>query len=451
MNKLDVSLPNTSWKVEGQAVKSAASGADGGESGQKLEAFAVFDDLLRHMSEKSEGMPARAQPPMIEAKSLLSPLGDIEDDSADQHGADDLLLKQEGDDGAPLLPMPEPHHAELQSGAALTGQPAPSHQIVIAVPAAPASRDKISAVSSSSLLDLIQLSADKTKVGEIPDDLANSSERRATVVHQEAHFKPVLLTDAPAQPKPKSVVSLQSFPMNAAGVGDGSAATAGSVQKDMALQEAPVLHASREGLRQAADTKGDKDPIEAPDAHVVTQRVVDAIQQETKRAPLEQPASTVRHDTSAPMFATKQSDGVLRMLDIQLRPVELGVITVKMRLSGDKLEMELHASREETAEILRKDSEMLSNLLRSSGYRPDMVSIHTSRTDMAQPDGLLDQRQSANPDGAGQFGGSHGGEASRNGRSQGEADEYRGGGQGGQKNGADEVAIANRSSGSLYL
>lgn len=450
MNKIDMSFPNASWKAEGQAVKSAIPGADGGERGQESDTLAVFDSLLRRMSEKDDGAPARTQAKAVEAKSLLPSFGGIEDSDTDQGSADDLLLEQRGDGKAPLLPVPELRPAEPQINLVPTGQPAPSQPVATNAQTPSTSRDPAPALSSSSLLDLIHLSADKTKAGEVPEDLAKTSERRATVVRQEAHFKPIFLTNAPAGPKLKNQEPLLSPSLSIAGTNDETAATAESVHKDVTPPKAPVPHAARETTSQAADAKGEKDLLPSADSHIVMQRVVSAIQNEAKRAPLEQATSISRHDTSAPMLTSKQSDGVLRMLDIQLRPVELGVITVKMRLSGDKLEMELHASREETAEILRKDSEMLSNLLRTSGYRPDMVSIHTSRTDMAQPDNLLGQRQSTTPDGAAQFGSSHGGEAGQNERSRDETDEYRSSGQGGQKNGADEIA-ANRSSGGLYL
>lgn len=74
----------------------------------------------------------------------------------------------------------------------------------------------------------------------------------------------------------------------------------------------------------------------------------------------------------------KASGGVLRVLNLQLKPAELGLVTIKMRLSGDNLEMEIQAETEETAELLRNDAEKLSNLLRGSGYRPDVINIQSA-------------------------------------------------------------------------
>jgi flagellar hook-length control protein FliK len=76
----------------------------------------------------------------------------------------------------------------------------------------------------------------------------------------------------------------------------------------------------------------------------------------------------------------RASGGVLRVLSLQLNPVELGLVTIKMRLSGDSLEMELHVEKQETAELLRNDAERLSSLLRTSGYKPDVINIQTAES-----------------------------------------------------------------------
>lgn len=73
--------------------------------------------------------------------------------------------------------------------------------------------------------------------------------------------------------------------------------------------------------------------------------------------------------------ATPGTEGPLRLLTIQLRPMDLGTVLVRMRLRDGQLEMSLHASREETAALLRQDGALLTDLLRSSGYQPDTITI----------------------------------------------------------------------------
>ena len=82
-----------------------------------------------------------------------------------------------------------------------------------------------------------------------------------------------------------------------------------------------------------------------------------------------------------PAAAQPGLEGPLRILTIQLRPDDLGTVVVRMRLRGDQLEMSLHASREETAALLRSDAAALDGLLRSAGYQPDLVTIGSGRVD----------------------------------------------------------------------
>jgi flagellar hook-length control protein FliK len=102
----------------------------------------------------------------------------------------------------------------------------------------------------------------------------------------------------------------------------------------------------------------------------------------------------------------RASGGVLRVLSLQLNPVELGLVTIKMRLSGDSLEMELQVEKQETAELLRNDAERLSSLLRTSGYKPDVINIQTAeatnhdRNSFQRPhSGAQDQSFHGNADG----------------------------------------------------
>jgi flagellar hook-length control protein FliK len=85
-----------------------------------------------------------------------------------------------------------------------------------------------------------------------------------------------------------------------------------------------------------------------------------------------------QHDGLNRIATARASAGVLRVLDLQLKPAELGLVTIRMRLAGDSIEMEIQAQNEETAELLRNDAEKLSSLLRVSGYRPDVINIQSS-------------------------------------------------------------------------
>jgi chemotaxis protein MotD len=62
-------------------------------------------------------------------------------------------------------------------------------------------------------------------------------------------------------------------------------------------------------------------------------------------------------------------DGPLRVLRIQLRPEELGIVTVELRLADGQLETHLRAARPETAALLHRDAAILTDLLKQANYQ----------------------------------------------------------------------------------
>ncbi|WP_026190580.1 flagellar hook-length control protein FliK [Methylobacterium sp. WSM2598] len=104
--------------------------------------------------------------------------------------------------------------------------------------------------------------------------------------------------------------------------------------------------------------------------------------------------------------STAMAAGPLRILTLQLRPADLGSVTVTMRLRDGQLDMSLKTSRAETAEMLRKDADLLAGLLREAGYRPDSIGIQAADSRGSGPQGF------ASPAGSGGFGAPGGGQPS---------------------------------------
>jgi len=86
---------------------------------------------------------------------------------------------------------------------------------------------------------------------------------------------------------------------------------------------------------------------------------------------------------SQPTEPNRHSAGPLKVLHVKLEPEDLGAVVLKMRLVDKSLELEVIASRQETADLLAKDRDMLTRALRGSGYTADVVAITTSTA----PDG----------------------------------------------------------------
>jgi flagellar hook-length control protein FliK len=66
-------------------------------------------------------------------------------------------------------------------------------------------------------------------------------------------------------------------------------------------------------------------------------------------------------------------DGPLRVLRIQLRPEDLGTVTVELRLTNGQLETHLRASQPETAALLHRDAAILSDLLKQANYQAQVT------------------------------------------------------------------------------
>ncbi|CAO4164599.1 flagellar hook-length control protein FliK [Methylorubrum aminovorans] len=95
-------------------------------------------------------------------------------------------------------------------------------------------------------------------------------------------------------------------------------------------------------------------------------QIVDAV---TAQLPAAASAAQTRPSTAP------TETGPLKILTLQLHPADLGTVLVRMRLQDGRLEMSLRTSREETAERLRKEGDLLSGLLREAGYEADTVTI----------------------------------------------------------------------------
>lgn len=73
--------------------------------------------------------------------------------------------------------------------------------------------------------------------------------------------------------------------------------------------------------------------------------------------------------------------GVLKVLEIQLQPESLGSVKVRLQSKGDGLELHLEAASAETAEVIRRDREVLASMMRAAGYAADDAQIRVTVAD----------------------------------------------------------------------
>ncbi|MCJ2069841.1 flagellar hook-length control protein FliK [Methylobacterium sp. J-030] len=95
-----------------------------------------------------------------------------------------------------------------------------------------------------------------------------------------------------------------------------------------------------------------------------------AIRDEIERAAAPEPAA--RAPQADPGIRT-MPDEPLRVLRIQLKPEDLGTVTVELRLTNGQLETHLRASQPETAALLHRDAAVLTDLLKQANYRAEVT------------------------------------------------------------------------------
>jgi chemotaxis protein MotD len=101
----------------------------------------------------------------------------------------------------------------------------------------------------------------------------------------------------------------------------------------------------------------------------VTQQIAQRIVSETGT-----PAAETAGRPDAPALVVKH-DSPVKILHIQLQPAELGTVTIRMAVKDGALRLELEAGRSDTAQLIQRDREALSALLRSAGYLIDGVDV----------------------------------------------------------------------------
>jgi flagellar hook-length control protein FliK len=270
---------------------------------------------------------------------------------------------------------------------------------------------------------LIPQGLQQAQDGTDPLTAPAQSRLMVSVQHQETHFKPVIEGAIPDAASP-DMEGAESTPettapdfidkplkkshlehRNLAGSNTMPLPSQPVEEKNSSNADAPAEGMSKDGAAEHVETAkplaSKAMPSESTSLPQPTlQRMAGAITSEIRSMAGDISQRPLTREEAIRTVSIKASEGALRVLNLQLHPADLGAVTVKMRLAGDSLEMELHAEKEETAQLLRHDSERLSALLRGSGYRPDTIHIQVS--DAAIQDRATASRQSSEPSMQGQ-------------------------------------------------
>lgn len=208
-----------------------------------------------------------------------------------------------------------------------------------------------------------------------------------SVTDVATHFAPVTMADdgdvIAGQPvaltgsdQPKSEAQTQTAIGIAAAGGPNKAQAdaqfAGSfADKDHRDQYAEASAEARVDVTGSADVSADF----VPDAGTYPSPARQVAQEVVREVPLmKQTERTEQADVKAPLSK-------LQVLKIQLQPENLGSVNVRIQLRADVIELHIDTSRAETAELLKRDREVLSTIMRAAGYSADDAQIKVTHTD----------------------------------------------------------------------
>lgn len=100
-----------------------------------------------------------------------------------------------------------------------------------------------------------------------------------------------------------------------------------------------------------------------------------------------QKAASATPASTAGTEASTASAPPVRVLSINLHPEELGSVTVRMSMVAGSLDVQIDAEMPDTAQMLRTDSDQITDLLRSAGIQVDGVTVRAASPDFVSTSG----------------------------------------------------------------
>lgn len=248
--------------------------------------------------------------------------------------------------------------------------------------------------------------------GAVSADMGAEQPRtvRIAVTGRETHFAPVNLpaaTDHASAALPAD----EALPADA-GRRQAAVPDIRTVADTVAAARLTVEKAGNETQRDplpAGMQTGDVQAVPAGDGTATGTLVRLADQIVAQARELAAPAGSAA--TAAQAHQSAHAGGPVRILRLQLQPEELGLVTARLRIVAGVLELRLTADRQQSVEVLKKDSDGLLEALRRAGYTAEIASIEFARPASSA------QQSPANPSGqshAQGFAGESGGNGSNN-------------------------------------
>jgi chemotaxis protein MotD len=178
------------------------------------------------------------------------------------------------------------------------------------------------------------------------------------------------------------------------------------------------------------------------------QQVANAVVAELKESSA--PAASAASDLAASQ--TKAPDQPLRILTVNLEPPALGNVTVRLRLVGTEVSVQLAAERKDTSQMLDQQRDHIRDLMQSAGYVADVAPVqHGSLDGFQSGSGQSQPQLSGQQPSSPQSQGTSGGAGTSSGQSDGGAKQGRQERQFNQETRHDQDVGPHHRRGPVYL
>ncbi|RXG99956.1 flagellar hook-length control protein FliK [Bradyrhizobium zhanjiangense] len=149
---------------------------------------------------------------------------------------------------------------------------------------------------------------------------------------------------------------------------------------------------------------------------------------------------------------TNAPDQPLKILTINLEPPALGNVTVRLRLVGAEVSVQLAAERKDTSQMLDQQRDSIRDLMQSAGYVADVAPVqHGSLDGFQSGSGQSQSQLSSQQQPPSQSQGSFGGASTSSGQSDGDAKQARQERQPNQETRHDQDVAPQIRRGPVYL
>ena len=259
--------------------------------------------------------------------------------------------------------------------------------------------------------------------------------------------------DAPAAAHPRAAASQgsqapQSLPAQDSERSGAMPATSG-FEEVAANVERAAKASGRDALPETTKVTVVQQETHLPPAQFnAPQQVANAVVAELKDTA--SPAAAAAPDLAASQ--TNAPDQPLKLLTINLEPPALGNVTVRLRLVGTEVSINLAAERKDTSQMLDQQRDQIRDLMQSAGYVADVAPVqHGSLDGFQSGSGQSQPQLSSQQQPSSQSQGTFGGAGSSSGRSESDGRQARQERQSNQETRHDQELGQQNRRGPVYL